>query len=162
MPHFTPAAFPAGSSAHPTPDISASCLYRLEIHRRSHLWVELQMVADNGQQPVQPRVHTGHSAHQPHPLPSFPGSTGPRRFCQLPSPEFRHLLRLQASSPSAPSFCCTPGRCGTTPAAILPPLSTGVCKLLPTPLAGFFYMRLIHRQQTAKTAAVSSASLFPC
>ena len=126
------------------------------------IWVELQMVADNGQQPVQARVHTGRSAYQPYPLPSFPGSVGPCRFHQLFPPKRRLILCSQASAPSALSFCCTPGRCGTAPATIPPPLSTSVGKLLSTPLAGFLYMRLIHRQQIAKPAAVSSASLFPC
>ena len=124
--------------------------------------VKLQMIAYHRQQSIQSRAHTGRTTHQPHPLPAFSGSAGSCSFCQLLTPAFRLFLRPQTPASSALLFCCAPGCRSTTPAAIPPSLSAGVCKFLATPLTGFFCMRLIHSQQIAKPAAVASASLFSC
>lgn len=54
------------------------------------IWVELQMVADNGQQPVQPRVHTGRSARR-FPLHAFdPSPADSKTGCSI----FRFVVSL--------------------------------------------------------------------
>ena len=54
-----------------------------------------RMIPDDGQQPVQSRVHAGRPAHQPHPFPAFPFPVGPHRLRQL----FLPLLHTVRTDP---------------------------------------------------------------